>query len=161
MIMFKYILLIFALSGCFPHFNLSDPLIDDRKLPPRVEKISWLDYDDEYVSKIPFNHDGCVLYYLKSEVICEQCDEMDKTFEDPEVAFLSNKFLTIKATSDMPDWEKAIKRINIKLTPSILIMKKTKFLFFHEDYAIPPKFFVYILRKILPECKKHHKLISF
>jgi hypothetical protein len=163
-LVFSIFLLCFVLSGCgFGGFDLSNirgGLFKARPEVPEipVERVDWQDYSDEIVEILPYEHHGCMLLYVKHELSCGECDVMDKTFNHPQVVSIlnNNKFIAIKATDDMEDFEKAVYRTRSKMTPTISIttMGTTlEPLFYHEESAIPPRAFIGILEEASVKCQ--------
>ncbi len=151
-------ILVFALAGCL-NFDFSGPLIKYTPDPPPApsERVHWVDYEDEYVRTLPFEHEGCILFYAKNELSCGECDRMDMVFKNQDIVYLlNNDFLPIEATDDLPDWEKAVARLGVEITPMIIVFDSAhdKVLFAHEGTAVPEKVFLEMLFGASKKCKE-------
>lgn len=107
-------------------FDIAQPLVTLVPWPADepVERVHWVDYDDEEVGNLPRAVNGCVLFYFKTALSCWECDALDKSFKDKDVvSLLNHHFINYKATDDMEDFERGLNRLGIKDAPYIIIIK--------------------------------------
>jgi len=136
-----FIICLFLTSCISGSFDITQPFIKSpsEAIERQPERVPWLDYGYEEFERQAAVSDKCSFIYFKNELGCASCYAMDDILKDSRVVDLINKrFTPYKVTDDMPDWERAIEIFNVRHTPAIFIINRTKSKWYvvdnHEGY---------------------------
>jgi len=150
------------IAGCaVGGFDITQPLVKLRPEPTEkpIQRVDWIDYNDEAVRQLPQTADRCILFYFKRELGCWECDALDKSFTDDAVATLANQhFINIIATDDMEDFERGKHRMGVTDIPHVFIMKPEppKLLASHSG-PIKTRALIDIIFSTLGECYQYDR----